>query len=105
MKEFEIISNGGKTADHIQIPAEYEAAITDLFDATFDMHTAADVIPAIDKAKAKLQADPDKYRGMLTSTSGLRHIRSMLDAMRETLANASDATVSGLWDTDVSPAP
>ncbi|AXK86603.1 hypothetical protein SAMN05421776_11748 [Nocardia farcinica] len=96
MKEFEIISNGGVMADHIRIPPQFEPIINDLFDGrVFDMDTAAVVIPCIDDAKAKLQADPDRYRQHLEGL-GLRQVRQMLDSMRDILVTFPDATVSGL---------
>ncbi|MFE2994070.1 hypothetical protein ACFXG4_03510 [Nocardia sp. NPDC059246] len=98
MKEFEIISNGGVMADHIQVPAPYEAAVASLFGPVLDMATANSVVAVIDEAKQKLQADPEKYRALLTSDDGLglRHIRQMLDSMRGLLVTFPDATVSGL---------
>ncbi|WP_280350324.1 hypothetical protein [Nocardia abscessus] len=101
MKEFEIISNGGVMADHIRVPESYEAAVTELFDGrVFDMDTPATVIPFIDAAKEKLQQDPDKYRGLISSSDGigLRQTRNLLDQMRGLLVMFPDATVSGLVD-------
>lgn len=102
MKEFEIISNGGVMVDHIRVPESFEPVVNALFGGqVFDMATATTMIPLIDAAKGNLQADPDKFRALLTSGLGLRQARQLLDQMRELLVIFPDATVSGLVDPDV----
>lgn len=103
MKEFEIVAASGSVYEHIgvaDIQMPVWAKIFGVPDASlvFDVTPGVDAVPIIDQAIARINSGDPEIRGAVHPDDrfGLRGKRQSLDAMRRTLVDFPDATISGV---------
>ena len=103
MKEFEIVASAGRVYEHIgvadiQVPVWCQIFDVESVDLVFDMTPAAEAVPVIDRAIARINSGDPALRAAIHPDDrfGLRGKRQALEAMRRTLVNFEDATISGV---------
>jgi hypothetical protein len=103
MKEFEIVAASGSVYEHIgvaDIQLPVWAKIFGVPDASlvFDVTPGAEAVPIIDAAIARINSGDPEIRAAVHPEDifGLRGKRDRLHAMRATLVDFPDATISGI---------
>ncbi|MFD3594258.1 hypothetical protein ACFWU5_16140 [Nocardia sp. NPDC058640] len=109
MKEFELVAAGGSVYEHvgvadIQLPVWCMVFDVESLDLVFDMTPAADAVPVIDRAIARINSGDPAIRAAVHPQDrlGLRGKRQSLEAMRRTLVDFPDATISGVVEDEPS---
>ena len=103
MKEFELVASNGTVYEHIGVSDDQVDVYCRIFGVIdlgqlFDVTPAVDAVPVIDAAIARINAGDAAVRSAVSPTDrfGLRGKRRALEAMRRTLVDFPDATISGV---------
>jgi hypothetical protein len=105
MRFFETRYGGGVGQETVQVHPYQEALWAkalgvDTLDNLFDLETSANAIKVLDQAINMFNHEPDNLRPLLDANDpiGLRGNRMVFEQMRRTLAEHSDASISGVVD-------
>ncbi|MEV6219810.1 hypothetical protein [Nocardia sp. NPDC051833] len=109
MKEFEIVAAGGSVYEHIgvadiQLPVWSMIFGVESVDLVFDVTPGTEAVPVIDRAIARINSGDPTIRAAVHPQDrlGLRGKRQALEAMRRTLVDFPDATISGVVEDEPS---
>lgn len=107
MKEFEIVVHNGTTYEHFRVSDHQIDLYCRIFDVEsldglFDVARADEAVPVLDAAIARINSGNPEIKAAVAADDrlGMWGKRRVLEAMRRTLVDSTDAVLSGLVEVD-----